>query len=308
MCLVSAAAWAATPAERGPFGVAELHEHLTDPSRGREMDLLVLHPSSVDGAKVPASGLPLIVFTHGFLLSGGLYRSYGEHLASHGFVVLLPTYPMSFFDLDHSALALNVHHIIDHCLASDANSESALYGLVDESLIGASGHSLGGKLALLEAVIDARIGAIATLDPVDGSGPVAGDPIRYPSVTPELMPKISVPLLFVGAELGSVAYSLMPCAPLADNYQRFYEAANSPAMKITQLGAGHGQYVDPGAEAMMMACAPGTAAAEWVRASATAYLTAFFLWHLRGDGGALEWLDNRLAEDETSGLIRVQQK
>ena len=182
LCLASARTWPANPAERGHYGIAEFREHLVDASRGREMDLLVLYPLATGDAEVPAAGFPLIAFNHGFLLRGDLYRSYGEHLASHGFVVALPTYPMSFYGLNHSALALDVRYVIDQCLALDANTKSPLRGLVDESSIGASGHSLGGKLALLEAVTDSRIRAVATLDPVDGGGPGGSDPTLYPSV------------------------------------------------------------------------------------------------------------------------------
>jgi dienelactone hydrolase len=308
VCLASSAAWAGTPAERGPYSLGEFREHLVDASRGREMDLLVLYPLTTPATGDPAARFPLIVFNHGFLLRGDVYRLTGEHLASHGFVVALPTYPMSFFNLNHVALALDARYIIDHCLALDANPKSALYGVVDESAIGASGHSLGGKISLLEATTDSRVRAIAALDPVDGGGPVAADPIAYPSVAPERMNDIHVPLLLVGAELGRVTHFFTPCAPENDNYQRFYEAAHSPAIEITQLGAGHAQYVDPGAESALAACAPGTASSEWVRSSSAAYLTAFFLGHLSGDASALAWLDARLAEDEAQNRIVVRRK
>ena len=298
----------ATPAERGPYPVAEFREHMVDSSRDRELDALILYPAVVRETQAPEQGFPLIVFNHGFLLRGNLYRSYGEHFASHGFVVVLPTYRMSLFDLNHLTLALDMQYTIDCCVALDADPDSVLYGLVDESLIGASGHSLGGKLAFLEAAGDERVTAIVALDPVDGGGPGAEDPILYPSVAPELMPEIEVPVLLVGAELGSIAYLFTPCAPSAENYQQFFAAANPLAIEITQFGAGHGQYVDPGAEAMMAACAPGTAGSEWVRASAAAYLTSFFLWQLQGDDAAGRWLEERLETDEEAGLIAVQWK
>jgi hypothetical protein len=62
-------------------------------------------------------------------------------------------------------------------LALDVDTTSPLHGLADESSIGAAGHSLGGKLALLETVTDSRIRAVATLDPVDGGGPGGSDPL-----------------------------------------------------------------------------------------------------------------------------------
>ncbi|MCX6100359.1 MAG: hypothetical protein NTV92_02840, partial [Candidatus Bipolaricaulota bacterium] len=132
-----------------------------------------------------------------------------------------------------------------------------------------------------------------------GGGLLPADPILTPSVAPERMAEIHVPLLFVGAELGGVSTGLIACAPTSENYQRFYEAANPPAIEITQLGAGHGQYADPGAGLILAACDPGTA-------SSAAYLTAFFLGRLGGDAGALSWLDARLAEDEAQGRILVR--
>jgi len=303
--LASCAAWSASPAERGPYGIGELREDIADVSRGREMDLLVLYPLTTAPGD-PVAKFPLILFNHGFMLWGDLYRSYGEQLASHGFVVVLPTYPMSMVGISHMTLAADARFVIDHCLALATDSGSLLFGLVDAGAIGAAGHSFGGKLALLEAATDPRVRAIAALDPVDGGGLLPADPILTPSVTPERMGEIQVPLLFVGAGLGGVSTALIACAPIGENYQRFYEAANPPAVEITQIGAGHGQYADPGAALILAACNPGTASAEWVRTSSAAYLTAFFLGRLSGDAGALSWLDARLAEDEAHGQILVR--
>lgn len=302
-----------SPAERGSFGVGELRERLIDPATGRGMDLLVLYPLTTAPLGTLATGepvarFPLILFNHGFMLWGDLYRSYGERLASHGFVVALPSYPMSFSSANHTALAGDAHFVIDHCLALGARPEGTLSGLIDEARIGAGGHSFGGKLSLLVASMDSRVRAVGVLDPVDGGGPAPDDPVLFPSVAPERMADVHVPLLFIGAELGGISWFLIPCAPVAENYQRFYEAANPPAIEVTQLGAGHGQYTDPGAEAMMAACAPGTADTAWVRDSAAAYLTAFFLWRLNDDARLLAWLDARLARDVTDGRIAVRQK
>lgn len=302
-----------SPAERGPFGVGELREQLVDPATGRGMGLLVLYPLTPAPLRTLATGdpvarFPLILFNHGFMLWGDLYRSYGERLASHGFVVALPSYPMSLASANHTALAGDARFVIDHCLALDAQPGGALFGLINEAQIGAGGHSFGGKLSLLVASMDVRIKAVGALDPVDGGGPALDDPVLFPSVTPERMPDIHAPLLLIGAELGGVSWFLIPCAPVAENYQRFYEAANPPAIEITQLGASHGQYTDPGAEAMMAACAPGTADTAWVRESAATYLTAFFLWHLNDDTRFLVWLDVQLARDVIGGRIAVRQK
>jgi len=303
-----AATAAASPAERGTYGVDEFYLHLTDAERDREVDVLLLHPVETSGAARPSCGFPLIVFNHGFLLRGDLYRSYGEHLASHGFVVALPTLRMSLFKASHVVLAEDVRYVLDQCLGLDADPSSPLYGLIDEASVGVSGHSLGGKLALLEATTDPRVRAVAVLDPVDVASPGTPSTPESPSVAPELMSEIVVPLLFVGAELGDETVLFTPCAPTGENYQAFFEAASSPAIEVTQLGVGHGQYVDPGAGLLLAACASGPVPSDEVRAASAAYLTAFFLGHLAGDGEALSWLDARLAADTEQGWVKVRRK
>jgi len=216
---------------------------------------------------------------------------------------------MSLLDLNHVTLAEDLRFVIGRCLEMYQTEGHALCGLIGPSAIGLSGHSLGGKISLLEAATDGRVRAAAPLDPVDGGGPVALDPVRYPSVAPELMPQIRIPLLLVGAQLGGDVVLFTACAPTDENSERFFDAANPPAIEVTQLDVGHAQYVDPGAGALFLAsCAQGEVPGGWVRASSAAYVTAFLLGALRGEGDARSWLDARLAEDEAAGRVRVRRK
>ena len=296
----------ATPDELGAYSTEEYAVELEDETRSRSMGLLVYYPLDEDGDV--ASERALVVFNHGFLLSSLGYRSYAQHLASHGFVVALPSFPTSFLTVHHVRLAEDVRFVIDYLLAASADATHPLFGTIDPKRIGGSGHSLGGKLSLLEAVSDDRVRAIAVLDPVDEGNPIWNNPARYPSVAPELMPELRIPLLFVGAELGSILITFSPCAPADENYQQFYEAANSPAIEITQLDVGHGQYVDEEAAAENDPCARGDVSSEWVRCSSVAYLTAFFLGYLDESPESLAWLDARLGEDEKAGHIQVRRK
>jgi pimeloyl-ACP methyl ester carboxylesterase len=303
--LSTSVAAAYTPDQVGPYDYDIYSTSLRDELRSRSMELEVLYPLyPSEEQQVPR---PLIVFSHGFLLSASRYRSYAEHLVSHGFVVALPSFPTSFLNVNHVKLAQDVRFVIDYLLGACQDPAHVLYQRIDPEEIGTSGHSLGGKLSLLEATSDDRIDAIGVLDPVDEGNPIWNDPIRYPSVAPELMPEIQVPLLFVGAELGKVLVSFSPCAPEDENYQRFYEAANPPAIEITQLDVGHGQYVDEDVEEDDP-CARGEVPSVWVRSSSAAYLTAFFLGHLCSAQDALDWLDERLAQDEAEGKIVVRRK
>lgn len=291
------------PEQGGPWMTATFETQLLDDARNRDMELRVIYPIHEE-----IQSAPLIVFNHGFLLHADVYRSYGEHLASHGFVVAMPSFPMTFFNVNHAKLAEDVRFVIDYCLVANQQEDHPLFQRINESQIGGSGNSLGGKLSLLEAVTDPRIRAIGVLDPVDTGNPIFENPRIFPSVAPELMPEIHVPVLIVGSELGKEMLSFSPCAPEKDNYQRFYEAANSPAIEITQLDVGHGQYADPGAEAATMACVVGDVADEWVTRTSRAYLTAFFRGILMNDQAAIAWLDAYLLRQENANEILVQRK
>ena len=291
------------PEQPGPWQTALFEVRLEDEARNRGMELLVIYP---DDQAIRTA--PLILFNHGFLLHADVYRSYGEHLASHGFVVAMPSFSMTFLNVNHAKLAEDVRFVLDYCLAANEQEDHPLFQRIDETRIGASGNSLGGKLSLLEAVTDPRIRAIGVLDPVDTGNPIFDNPSIFPSVAPELMPEIHVPLLIVGSELGKEMLTFSPCAPEKDNYQRFYEAANAPAIEVTQLDVGHGQYTDPGAETATMACVIGDVPDEWVRRSSRAYLTAFFRGTLLGESAALAWLDEYLAQQGAAGQISLRRK
>ena len=291
------------PEQLGPWTTAIFEIQLADDVRDRAMELRVIYPLHED-----VQSTPLIVFNHGFLLHADVYRSYGEHLASHGFVVAMPSFSMNFLNVNHAKLSEDVRFVIDYCLAANEQQAHPLFQRINQTQIGGAGNSLGGKLSLLEAVTDPRIRAIGVLDPVDTGNPIFENPRIFPSVAPELMPEIHVPLLIVGSELGKEMLTFSPCAPEKDNYQRFYEAANAPAIEITQLDVGHGQYADPGAEAATMACVVGDVPDEWVARTSRAYLTAFFRGTLMKDESALAWLDEYLAQQETAGEILVRRK
>jgi len=315
--LVASADGASTSPDRsgdlsvpGPYAVSERSERVTSADSGRSIDLRIVHPS-VDKSAVDPLGAPypLIVFNPGFLLSGDGYLSYAVHLASHGFVIALPTYRMTISDADHRRLAGEMRAVIDRAIAASNTIGDPLFEAIDPDAVGVAGHSLGGKIALLAAAGDGRIRAAGLLDPVDGAPARSGNSERYPSMAPERMADLRIPLLLIGSELGRISALFPPCAPEDENYQRYFEAANPPAIEITQLGAGHGQYVDPPHDLLVATvCVAGDVPSDRVRASAAAYLTAFFLDALRDAVYAADWLDRRLAEEVEAGSILVRQK
>ncbi len=297
------------PDEPGPYEIGVFRSRLVDRERDRAVSLISVFPSDDGRAVRPKGGpFPLLVFSHGFLLDGATYRSYADQLASHGFVVALPTYETGL-SVDHRDLEADLLAVLAHYAEANAWPDHPLQGGIALDAIGLSGHSLGGKVSLMGASADARVRAVGVLDPVDGGGPpgtTASSP-KYPSVAPERMGQIQAPLLLIGNDLGKRASTGFACAPEAENYQRFFETANPPALEVTQRDVGHNQYLDDEG-GFGAVCPRGDTPSERVRAAARAYLTAFFLGHLGGEGTALDWLDARLAQDEAEGRVSVRRK
>ena len=105
----------------------------------------------------PAAGpCPVIAFGHGFLSAVTLYQSTASHLASWGFVVILPQTQGGLFP-SHSALAADMVASLDWLAAQSGTAGSAWFGAIDGARRGVMGHSMGGGCSLLAAASDPRI-------------------------------------------------------------------------------------------------------------------------------------------------------
>ena len=120
----------------------------------------------------------------------------------------------------------------------------------DGNHLGVAGHSRGGKIAFLAATRSTRIKAVFGLDPVDAAGgPGAQPSADFPSVAPELMPRVTVPVAIIGSAYGGTTASpLAPaCAPVEDNYHQYTVAATA-AVSVREWVApasGHNDFADP---------------------------------------------------------------
>jgi pimeloyl-ACP methyl ester carboxylesterase len=146
----------------------------------------------------------------------------------------------------------------------------------------AAGHSVGGKGAVWATILDPRIKACVAIDPVDDDqSPIGQDPVKHPSVTPELMGGFSVPALFLaGQDSGS-------CAPAASNACRFDEAATSsnPHYLAVMKDFGHMQFVDASFCLACAACSSGVsgAAETLAKDGERGLIVAFLQEQVRGD-------------------------
>jgi predicted dienelactone hydrolase len=140
----------------------------------RELQATVWHPANFEDGP-----FPLIVYSHGFSSSrrGGAYL--GDHLASHGYVVVAADFPLTNtyapdrpWVKDIVNQPGDVSFLIDRLLAQSRDPERSLYRMIDERRIGVTGISLGGMTSTLVAfhpeMGDERVGAALSI-----AGPTA---------------------------------------------------------------------------------------------------------------------------------------
>ncbi len=103
---------------------------------------------------------PLVVLTHGFSSDRSHFQYLAEHLASHGYVVLVPEhigsnseYKEAFLrgelsvdvsPLEFYSRPLDITHLLD-----EIENHSEFQGLIDWEQVGVLGHSFGGNTALV---------------------------------------------------------------------------------------------------------------------------------------------------------------
>ncbi|MCC6157080.1 MAG: hypothetical protein IT350_03445 [Deltaproteobacteria bacterium] len=290
------------PIDPGPHAFAFTDVTFFDPSSNDDQPIRVYYPSADGGASVDdADGpCPVVIFGPGFSAPMSLYFSYGEHLATHGFVVIF----RNSYVIAHQALSVTTSALIDWAEAEAQDAGSLFFEKIDPARIGTSGHSMGGKIALLAAHDDPRVTAAGTVDPVDTS-PLPGP--AYPSVTPELMPAITIPTLLIGGSDGG------PCAPANGNYHEYFTVANAPAIEIRIELSGHVTFCDlPDAiiDLAGIICPTGGAEDyELIRALSRRYLTAFFKFRLNGEAGYDYYVTGGgIMDDVNAGLVAVDVK
>jgi dienelactone hydrolase len=217
----------------------------------------------------------VVVLGHGFQLPPSQYAAYLRQLASFGYVALTVDFPASFSGPDNINEAKDLSGGVDWAAAN-----ATVGALVDITRVGMTGHSLGGKVALLAATQDPRVKAALVLDPVDGTMGCA-QANHCPDVAP-LMPGLHIPTGFLG-EL--VDQGSNDCAPASQNFQTFYARTNAPSLQVTINGANHMSFLDDPSTCGFVCsfCTPATVPDAQIHALAQAYLTAFFERYLRGN-------------------------
>lgn len=268
------------PADPGAYDV-HIEDDVTVPIEMDEAVLTVCSPSSDGGASPAAGPFPALVVSPGFQLPRNQYQSMCDHMASWGYVVLLQDYARDggiFNPPNHQTLAEDIGRLLDWALSA----QSGIADRIDEARIAVAGHSLGGKVSILSATLDSRVKAVVGWDPVDANPPINNG---SPSVTPELMDGLTVPLAVLGELLDSQG-GFMQCAPADNNYQQYFENAcsASEALEVTVEEADHMDWIDDRSTCGLTcnACQTGVRDDAETRAITRRVTTAFLEANLRG--------------------------
>ena len=181
----------------GPYSVGSKTVTLVDSSRptaangpypgapDRTLVTEIWYPSVVHGnvehpdAAIALTGgaFPLIVRAHGFSAFRDDSRYLMRQLASWGYIVVAPDFPLSNLYAPGGAVVSDVGEqagdlsfLIDTYVAANADSASFFFGRIDTDKIGALGHSLGGATVLVATYHaterDPRIDATVALSPL----------------------------------------------------------------------------------------------------------------------------------------------
>lgn len=294
------------PATAGPFAVVSSRTDLEITVEGvkKTVPVTVLLPD----VAIPS---PLVIFSHGFSQEPAAYVGTGEYIASWGMIVVMPGLPGGIFSpVPHRIMAEYLRGVLDWAIGDGNASDGPLAGKVDPGRVGLAGHSMGGKLSFLLAASDERVDAVFGVDPVD-AGPPIDDyaPADWPSVTPELMPQINIPIVALGQTLDGDQVDALSCAPAGNRFSDYYDAAVGPAVMIEMIGADHVSFLDACDEFCSLFCRPGADDPAVTLALTRKYLVAFFLDQLAGDDCLREWLvGDAIIADIDAGLVAAAWK
>ncbi|MEZ4389995.1 MAG: hypothetical protein R3A48_02775 [Polyangiales bacterium] len=241
------------------------------PVPGTEGNARVFYPRGGGGAR-----FPLVVFAHGFQLNVSNFDVLLRHVAAWGYVVASVDYPGTILGTDHRDVASAIR-AARASFAMGRVSGFPAAASVDAARAVAMGHSLGGKAAIMAILDDAAFVAGVALDPVDDNAVGRVDD-AHPSVAPERMGALRVPLALFGASQSRCGFLGQSCAPEASNWQTFARSAPSGARVATYplLRFGHNDFVDTSCGLPCLACARG-AAPLTTRELAVRALTVGFL-------------------------------
>jgi dienelactone hydrolase len=227
---------------------------------------------------------PALVLRHGFLRSKQNFVNWGKHLASRGFVAIIPTsrapaQPNPAVDSD------DMLAVIAWARAQSQQPGSPLHGKIDGARLAVVGHSAGGLASALAASKDSTLRAAVLLDPVDvgGAGATAA-------------PVTKVPVAVLLAEPG--------VCNVQSTYLPIFPTFGGPRLGLKVIKAQHCAPEDPSDGLCELACGGGATAEQ--RTAFRRYATAFLEAYLRCDAAAFPYVGGAAAQADPAIALLPQ--
>jgi dienelactone hydrolase len=258
---------------------------LTDPA----VSFRVYYPATTSGLNAPlVSGVyPTICFGHGFNIAYLSYTELNEHLASWGYLVLVPDV-QNGFSVDHAEFCRQLRACALWIRSEGSNPASFFFQHVDPVQVGVMGHSMGGGASFLsadefpEALAACGLAAAETNPSAIASFAGWNKPFQY------------------------ISGSADNTVPENTNAQPMYNATTSDKHWVSLIGGGHCKFTDATTLCDLVSAA-GTMSRSDQKYFARKNATAFFNYYLKSEAFAATYLcgDSALA-DVANGNTLIQ--
>lgn len=196
---------------------------------------------------------PLVIMANGTGVPASKYTEVFKHLASWGFIVVGDENPVT-------ALGNTLSENLDYMLSLNESKDSLFYGKIDTEHIGLAGHSQGG-FGAIRAALDyensnrytAIFTASATTQTMLDKLNLEKDWGNYDTAM------LNTPIFMVAGTHSSDADSISPLADMMNNFEKIPDGV--PAVMARRIDTPHGEMLY----------------------SADGYMTAWFMYYLKGD-------------------------
>ncbi len=260
---------------------------LVDATRNnRNIPALVYYPAVSEGQGTPVlqgGRYPAVSFGHGFTLNPNLYVALYRHLASWGYIVIAPSTETGFSP-SHTNFALDLAFVLRDMKRRNSDISDIFYGVVDTTVSGVFGHSMGGGCSVLAGSFDTSITAIASLAAANTnpSSITAANSIRAPQ-------------LYMSGQRDSIASYWTQQLPHYNN--------SFPFKQIVNIKGGNHSFFHllPGLDDLVDN--PATITRQEQQRLTRRYVTAFFNLFLRNDSAQKTYLYGIQAEADTAVIL-----
>ncbi|CAI9298174.1 unnamed protein product [Lactuca saligna] len=196
---------------------------------------------------------PVLILLHGFLLDRDFYSQLSCHIASHGFIIVVPQlYEGLYIGFDADVDVESAAEITNWL---PEGLQQVLPSQVKANLtkIGLAGHSRGGKAAFalvlnrLNTKLNLKFSALIGIDPVDGLDKWKQTQPKVLTYVPHSF-DLEMPVMVIGSGLGEFPiipiWPFRPCAPEGVNHKNFYNECRKPACYFVVKDYGHLDVLD----------------------------------------------------------------